>query len=128
VGAPAWAQSGSGANAPTQEQQADGCPADCPMHAAGEACDCPGHAGGGHAGKACPMNEAKQAGVTARVEETDRGAVIRLEGPQGNTQARDQARKVARHVAQMAEKGCPHMGNLPKSSDTAAAPGQQQSR
>lgn len=102
VSAPAWAQTGTGTNAPTQERE-DGCPADCPMHAEGGA-----HAHGGKGG--CPMMAAKQAGVKAKVEETDRGAVIRLEGPKGNTQARDEARKIGRHVAKMTEEGCPHAG------------------
>jgi hypothetical protein len=115
---PALAQQGGGGQA---QPQADGCPADCPMHAegggcpagcphaGGEACECPGHGGkmGAHA-MGCPMMKAKEAGVKAKVEETEYGAKIHLEGPRGDTKARDEARASARRMAKMMEEGCPH--------------------
>jgi len=121
VAAPAWAQ------APAPDS-GGGCPGDCPMHAEGKTCNCPGHAEGKRHMHGCPMMAAKQAGVQAKVEDTDRGAVIRLEGPKGNTQARDEARKVARHVAKMTEEGCPHAGHGAPPAGTEATPGKQTSK
>ena len=86
-----------------------GCPADCPMHAEGGCpADCPMHAEGAcPMGAACPMMKAREAGATATVEETDRGALIRIEAPAGDSVARDEARKAAQRIAVMLERGCP---------------------
>jgi hypothetical protein len=91
------------------------------MHKAGEACDCPGHAKGAQ-GQGCPMLDAKKAGVTAKVEQTERGAVIRLEGPQGNVKARDEARASAQRVANLMEEGCPHATKPGMEKATKAPP------
>jgi len=95
---PAISQDGAGqarAEAGGPMHGAEGaCPADCPMHGQG---GCP----------ACPMKEARDAGVTAVVEETERGALIRIEAPAGDEAARDAARRVAQRTALMLERGCP---------------------
>ncbi len=99
---------------------ADGCPADCPMHQGDGTAACPGAAMGG-----CPVMDLGQAGATVQVEETDRGAVIRIDAPQGDQQARDQVRDAAELLAQRMEQGCPMMKGKQKAEGSQPAPAPQ---
>lgn len=86
----------------------------CPM---GEECPCP-HCPGAEGG-ACPMmrahrslQRALQAGATLTTENTEDGAIIRLEAPRGEQEAVLDAQQAARLFSEMmrggeASEGCP---------------------
>lgn len=94
-----------------------GCPAGedgaCPMHGEGGCpmgCGC-GSEGSAHAcpmGKSCPMHRLPE-GTRAIVEETELGAVVRLEAPSNDEAAVEATRQAARRFATMVEEGCPMM-------------------